>query len=353
MIKKYICSICKEEFLSIDQVINHLKNTEKIDSEDIDSFFDVLEIENLDSREWSDIEAKRIKQEPIKTMPSIPEDLLPQGWIREEIQKYPYEPFYYYEDEYYCSEHKFLTKDLSEFLSHVLKEHSKDYEKVLKHVVFKQLKDKVSKENNRKTLEALIQSEIQKWLLKAEETQPQALSTHVEQYFTNLLEYLEGNTSICPYCNTEAMISNKLHLNKIHFCLVKGAIEEDARLRKKFEEYKQKYGYYPYMGEEKYLCEWNNEPILLRLHAVLHLYQDHNKTFQNLVKSKILSGELIEFLANKKYLNKETQAPTLRAKENKEQLDMSKLPIKIKKQVSLSKSENVLLKWLDKERTKH
>jgi hypothetical protein len=130
-------------------------------------------------------------------------------------------------------------------------------------------------------------------------------------------------------------------------------MEEDPRLRKKFEEYKQKYGYYPYMGEERYLCEWNNEPILLRLHSVLHLFQDHRGTFERLVKSGILKGELIDFLAKKKYLNKETQPPILKAGENKEKLDLCKLPIKTKREVNLSESEDALLKWLDKERTKH
>ena len=357
MIKKYVCSICKEEFLSVDAILNHLRNAKdemhsEIDYDNLDAYFDILEIENLDSKEWTDIKEKRIETPPIKTMPSVPQDLLPQGWIREQVEEYPYKPYYYYEGVYFCQEHNLLTKDLSEFLSHVLKEHNKDYEKVLKYVVFKQLKDKVSKENNKKALETLIQSEIQKWLLKAEETQPQALSTHVEQYFTNLLEYLEGNTTVCPYCGTEALISNELHLNKIIFCLQKGAEEEDPSLRKKFEEYRERYGYYPYMGNERYLCEWNNEPVLLRLHSVLHLYQDHNKTFVNLFKSGILKGELITFLAEKKYLNKETQAPTLKAIENKERIDLNKMPIKIKKPVNLSKSENALLEWLDKERVK-
>jgi hypothetical protein len=67
----------------------------------------------------------------------------------------------------------------------------------------------------------------------------------------------------------------------------------------------------------------------------------------------MLKGELIDFLAKKKYLNKETQPPILKAGENKEKLDLCKLPIKTKRQVNLSKSEDAFLKWLDKERTKH
>jgi DNA-directed RNA polymerase subunit RPC12/RpoP len=362
MLKKYICSICKEEFLSIDQVINHLKYTEKVDSEDIDSFFDVIEVETLDSREWTDIKEKRIETPPIKTMPSVPEEYLPKGWIREAVLEYPYKPYYYYpsEQQYYCSDHKFLTKDLNKFLIHILAEH-KDYENVLRHAVenvlrhavVETLKDKVAMDTNKKAIQEAVEKQIQRWLLEAQQTEPEALNRHVEEHFNSLFEYLEGNTTICPYCNSEALISNKVHLDKIFYCLQKGAMEEDSRLRERFEKYKQKYGHYPYIGEEKYLCEWNNEPVLLRLHAVLHLFADHNKTFVNLVKSKILSGELIEFLANKKYLNKETQTPILKAQENKEKLDLNKSPIKIRKQVNLSKGEDALLKWLDKERTKH
>jgi hypothetical protein len=357
MIKKYICSKCFEEFLSIEQVLEHLKNAQDdthkdIDRENLDAYFDVLEIENLDSREWTDIEQKRIRQEPIKTMPSVPEEYLPSGWIREQAEVYPYKPFYYYQGEYYCQKHKFLTKDLNAFVSHILTEHSKDFENVMKHIIIEQLKNKVTEETSKKTMQELIEKEIQRWLLHAEEKEPEALRNHVEQYFTNLLEYLEGDTTICPYCLTEAIIKNQLHLDKIFYCLQKGAMEEDPRLRKKFEEYKQKYGYYPYMGEERYLCEWNKTPVLLRLHSILHLFQDHRRTFENLVKNNILQGELISFLFDKKYLNKETQAPILKAKENKEKLDLSKLPIKIKKQVNLSKDEEALLRWLDSQRVK-
>jgi hypothetical protein len=359
MIRKYICSLCKEEYYSIDAMLNHLRNSRdeihsNIDYDNLDIYFDVLEIENLDSREWTDVKEKRIETQPIKTMPSVPEEYLPKGWIREAVLEYPYRPYYFYpkEQEYFCSEHKFSTKDLSEFLNHVLKEHSKDYDKVLKHVVFEQLKDKVSKENNRKTLETLVQSEIRKWLLKAEEREPEALHKHVEEHFNDILEYLKGNRTVCPYCGTEAIIKNQLHLDKIFYCLQKGAMQEDSRLKRKFEDYKQRYGYYPYMGEEKYLCEWDDTPVLLKLHSLLHIYQDHRGTFERLVKSGILSGELITFLYNKKYLNKETQAPILKAEENKEKLDLCKLPIKTKRQVNLSKSEDAFLKWLDKERTK-
>jgi hypothetical protein len=349
MLKKYVCSICKEEFFSIDQVINHLKNTEKVDSEDIDSFFDVIEVETLDSREWTDFKEKRIETMPIKTMPSIPKELLPSGWIREQVQEYPYKPYYYYEGEYYCSEHKFLTKDLNKFLIHILAEH-KDYENVLRHAVVETLKDKVAMDTNKRVIQELIEKQIQQWLLDAEQKESEALYKHVEEHFNSLLEYLKGTINTCPICNTEALINNKLNLDKIMFCLQKGAMEEDPRLRKKFEEYKKKYGYYPYIGEERYLCEWNKTPVLLRLHSVLHLYQDHRKTFENLVKNNILQGELISFLFDKKYLNPETLPKIQHAQENREQLN--KLPIKIKKQANLNQGEEEFLQWLDKERTK-
>jgi hypothetical protein len=348
------CLICGALYPE-DDIIYHLEynHWDIVEERGLWESFEYLEQEK-ESREWTDIEQERIRPEPIKTMPSVPQDLLPSGWIREEVQEYPYKPFYYYpsEQQYYCSEDKYLAKDFNSFLIHVLTKHPRDYENVLRHAVVETLKDKVAMDTNKRTIQELVERQIQRWLLEAEQKEPEALYKHVEEHFNSLLEYLKGNTNTCPYCNTEALINNKLHLDKIHFCLVKGAMEMDARLRKKFESYKQKYGYYPYMGNALYECTWDDKKVFLKLHPLLHVYQDHNTAFKGLIKTGILKGELIDFLAKKKYLNKETEPPTLKATENKEKLDLNKSPIKIMKQVNLSKDEDSLLRWLDKERVK-
>jgi hypothetical protein len=73
------------------------------------------------------------------------------------------------------------------------------------------------------------------------------------------------------------------------------------------------------------------------------------------VKNGILQGiedkdsSIIDFLYEKQYLKKTKQPPILKAQEPTEKLSRG---VVIKKQVQLSKSEDALLKWLDKERVK-
>jgi hypothetical protein len=334
--RKYICSKCYEEFLSIEDITNHMKNSHP-EIEDLDAYIDIID---LDSREWTDFEQRRIRPEPIKTEPSVPREYLPEGWVRAE--EYPEKPYYYYDGQYWCSEHKFLTKSESEFLAHVLAHHTNDFDKVLRHVVKQGLLKKVTSDMTKKELETLVYQEIKDWLSKVEEKEPIALQKHVESYFEDLLSYLEGTTDICPICNKVATIDNKHHLDKIMFCLLKGA-KEYEHLRKKLEAYKGKEA--NWLLNESYPCQWNGRGIGMRLTSVLHLYQDHRTTFERLVKSSILSGELIDFLQNKKYLSKETQPPMLKADEKREQLSRG---ITIKKKVNLSKAEQALLDWLNK-----
>jgi hypothetical protein len=73
------------------------------------------------------------------------------------------------------------------------------------------------------------------------------------------------------------------------------------------------------------------------------------------VKNGILQGiedkdsSIIDFLYEKQYLKKTKQPPILKASEPTEKLSKG---VVIKKQVNLSKGEDALLKWLDKERVK-
>jgi hypothetical protein len=203
---------------------------------------------------------------------------------------------------------------------------------------------KVTADTTKKELQNLVYEEIRQWLSKVEEKEPEALQRHVESYFEDLLSYLKGKTEVCPICHKVATIDNKLHLDKITQCLIKGALSTQ-KYKKLLEDYKAKKGYYPYLGEEYYTCTWNGKEIDLKLHPILHMYQDHKTTFERLVKANILGGELIQFLYHKKYLNKETQPPMLKADEKREQLSRG---ITIKKKVNLSKAEQALLDWLNK-----
>jgi len=338
MTKKYVCAKCYEEYLTLDGIVEHIKANHP----EIETIEDYIDIIDLDSREWSDISetVKRIKIPPITTEPSIPKDLLPEGWSRAE--EYPTKPYYYYDGEYYCSAHKYLTKSESEFLAHILAYHGQDFDKVLKHVVKQSLLKKVTADTTKKELESLVYQEIKDWLSKVEEKDPIALRKHVESYFEDLLSFLRGETEVCPICQRVATIDNKLHLDKIMFCLLKGA-KEYEHLKKKLEAYKGKEA--NWLLNESYQCQWNGQEIGMKLLSVLHLYQDHRSTFERLVKSSVLSGKLIDFLHNKKYLNKETLPPMQKAQEPKEQLSKS---IVIKRRENLSKGEQALLEWLKK-----
>jgi hypothetical protein len=345
-VRKYICSICKEEYYSIENILQHLKSAsdelhQGIDKQDLDSYFDIID---LDSREWTDIEQRRIRLEPIKTEPSVPKDLLPQGWIRAE--EYPTKPYYYYDGQYWCSEHKFLTKSETEFLVHVLTHHTNDFDKVLKHVVEQSLLKKVTTDVTRKELQNLMYEEVRQWLRKVDEVQPDALNFYFQDYYHRLFAFLRGDIEVCPICSKVATVDNKYHLDKIMYCLLKGA-KEYEHLRKKLEAYQGKEA--NWLLNELYPCLWNGKEIGMKLLSVLHIYQDHKPTFEELVKANVLSGKLIDFLHHKKYLNKETQPPILKGEEPTEKLSRG---VVIKKQVQLSKSEEALLKWLDKERTK-
>jgi hypothetical protein len=342
MTKKYVCAKCYEEYLTLDGIVEHIKQSHP-EVESVEDYIDIIE---LDSREWTDISetVKRMKIPPITTEPSVPKDLLPEGWIRAE--EYPIKPYYYYDGQYWCSVHKYLTKSENDFLAHLLAYHPRDFETVLKHIVKQSLQKKITEDMTKKQLETLVYEEVRDWLSKVEEKEPVALQRHVESYFEDLLSFLRGETEICPMCQRVATIDNKLHLDKIMFCLLKGA-KEHEHLKKKLEAYKGKEA--NWLLNESYQCQWNGQEIGMKLLSVLHLYQDHRGTFERLVKSSILSGKLIDFLHNKKYLNKETLPPMLKGEEPKEQLSKG---IVIKKQTQLSKGEDALLKWLDKERVK-
>jgi hypothetical protein len=73
------------------------------------------------------------------------------------------------------------------------------------------------------------------------------------------------------------------------------------------------------------------------------------------VKNGILQGiedkdsSIIDFLYERKYLKKSQQPPMLKAQEPTEKLSKG---VVLKRQVNLSKDEDALLKWLDKERVK-
>jgi hypothetical protein len=342
MTRKYVCSKCYEEFLAIEDIVNHLKNAHpEVEDIDIDSYIDVID---LDSREWSDIEQRRIRLEPIKTEPSVPREYLPEGWIREEVKEYPYKPYYIYKDAYYCSEHNYVAKDENEFLVHLLAYHPKDFEVVLKHMVKQSLQKKITEDITKKQLETLVYQEIRDWLNKVEEKELIALQRHVESYFEDLLSYLEGTTDLCPICQKVAVIDNKLYLDKITQCLIKGALST-PKYKKLLEDFKAKHGYYPYLGGEYYKCTWNNKEVLMKLHSILHVFLDHSTTFQRLVENKVLDGDLVQFLHQKKYLKKQKEQYIPKAQESGEKLSKG---IIIKRKVNLSKGEQALIEWLKK-----
>jgi hypothetical protein len=136
--RKYICSLCKEEYFSVEEISNHLKSAEDevhkgIDKNNLDVYFEVID---LDSREWTDISetVKRIKVPPISVMPSVPPELVPEGFVRIEDM-----PYYYKDKSYYCSSHKKTYDIENDFLMHVLAEHPRDFDRVLKFIVKRSL----------------------------------------------------------------------------------------------------------------------------------------------------------------------------------------------------------------------
>jgi hypothetical protein len=150
-------------------------------------------------------------------------------------------------------------------------------------------------------------------------------------------------------------IENKLHLDKIFQCLRKGIELQGGKLYQTLKAWEQQGKPYEFWKVAKYLCKWNNKEAWLSLYPLLHIYQDHRGTFDRLVKNGILQGiedkdsSIIDFLYEKQYLKKTKQPPILKASEPTEKLSRG---VVIKKQVQLSKDEDALLRWLDKERIK-
>jgi hypothetical protein len=339
MVKKYVCAKCYEEFLSIEDIVNHMKNSHP-EIEDLDAYVDIIE---LDSREWTDISetVKRMKVPPIAVMPSVPPELVPEGFIR--IEDYPY---YYKENRYYCKEHRRSFDTENEFLVHILTEHSKDFEQMLKFVVKKSLGQKILEKTTKEQLKDMVDKEIRNWLLKIEEQRPEALSLHVENYFNSLLSFMKGDTEICPICNRLCTINNTLHLEKIF-----NGLRKVVQLKgKEYYDYLQKLERenkgYQYWMSARYLCQWNGEDIPIKLYPLLHLYLDHPERFESL--AGILQGDLIDYLREKKYL-KQREVQTPKPIEPVEKLSRG---IVIKRKENLSQGEQALLNWLDKERVK-
>jgi hypothetical protein len=344
--RKYVCSICKEEYYSIEDILQHLKSAKNeehknIDKEDLDAYFDVID---LDSREWTDFPPQRIKVPPIKTEPSVPKELLPKDFIRGE--EYPTKPYYYDGTYFYCSEHKYKTNDDSEFLAHVLKYHSKDFEIVLKHLLKTNVQKQIVQGVKEESLKELLDIELQKWLKKVEEKAPEQLTMYIDDYFTRLKAFLTGQEEICPLCNRLCTINNTLHLEKIF-----NGLRKVVQLKgKEYYDYLQKLERenkgYQYWISAKYLCQWNGEDIPIKLYPLLHLYLDHPERFESL--AGILQGDLIDYLREKKYL-KQREVQTPKPIEPAEKLSKG---IVIKRKENLSQGEQALLNWLDKERVK-
>jgi hypothetical protein len=347
MAKKYVCSKCFEEFLTLDGIVEHIKQSHP-ELESVEDFIDIID---LDSREWSDISetVKRIKVPTITTEPSVPKDLLPEGWIRAE--EYPEKPYYYYDGQYYCSAHKYLTKSENDFLAHLLAYHPRDFETVLKHIVKQSLQKKITEDMTKKQLETLVYEEVRDWLSKVEEKEPEALQRHVESYLEDLLSFFKGETDICPICSRVYTIDNKLHLDKIFQCLRRGIELYDSKLYQSLKEHEQQGKGYEFWKTIKYDGKWNGNEIGLSIYPLLHVYQDHYGTFVRLVKNGILEGigdkekSIIDFLYEKQYLKKTKQPPILKASEPTEKLSKG---VVIKKQVNLSKGEQALIEWLKK-----
>jgi hypothetical protein len=346
--RKYVCGKCYEEYLSIEDIITHMKNSHP-EVEDIDSYIDIIDLE---SREWTDISEtiKRIKLPPIATMPSVPPELVPEGFVR--IEDYPY---YYKETKYFCKEHQKTFDTDNDFLMHILAEHPKHFDSMLKFIVKKSLLTKELVRAKESEVRKTIDKELHNWFMKAEQQQPEALSSYVEDFFDRLENFLKGDDDICPICSRVFTIDNKLHLDKIFQCLRRGIELYDSKLYQSFKEHEQQGKGYEFWRTIKYDGKWNGKEIGLSIYPLLHVYQDHYGTFVRLVKNGILQGiddkekSIIDFLYEKHYLKKTKQPPILKAQEKGEQLSKG---IVIKKQVQLSKSEDALLKWLDKERTK-
>jgi hypothetical protein len=348
MVKKYVCAKCYEEFLSIEDIVNHMKNSHP-EVEDIDSYIDIIDLE---SREWTDISEtiKRIKLPPIATMPSVPPELVPEGFVRIEDM-----PYYYKDKSYYCSPHKKTYDIENDFLMHILAEHPRDFDRVLKFVVKRSLLAKELDRVKEGELKKTIDKEVHQWFMKAEQQQPEALSAYVEDFFDRLLNFLKGDDDICPICNRLYTIQNQLHLDKIFQCLKKGIELQGGKLYQTLKAWEQQGKPWEFWKVCKYLCKWNNKQVWLSLYPLLHIYQDHRGTFDRLVKDGILQGiedkdsSIIDFLYEKQYLKKTKQPPILKASEPTEKLSKA---VVVKKQVNLSKGEDALLKWLDKERVK-
>jgi hypothetical protein len=348
MTRKYVCAKCYEEYLTLDGIVEHIKQSHP----EIESVEECIDIIDLESREWTDIgeTIKRIKVPPISVMPSVPPGLVPEGFVRIEDM-----PYYYKDKSYYCSPHKKTYDIENEFLMHILAEHPRDFDRVLKFIVKKSLLAKELHKATEREIKTAIDRELQQWFMKAEQQQPEALSAYVEDFFDRLENFLRGDDDVCPICSRMYTIDNKLHLDKIFQCLRRGLELYDSKLYQSLREHEQQGKGYEFWKAIKYIGKWNGKETGLSLYPLLHIYQDHYGTFLRLVENGILEGigdkekSIIDFLYEKQYLKKTKQPPILKASEPTEKLSKG---VVIKKQVNLSKGEDALLKWLDKERTK-
>jgi hypothetical protein len=283
-------------------------------------------------------------------MPSVPPELVPEGFVRIEDM-----PYYYKDKSYYCSPHKKTYDIENDLLMHILAEHPRDFDRVLKFIVKKSLLAKELERAKEGELKKTIDKEVHRWFMKAEQQQPEALSAYVEDFFDRLENFLKGDTDICPICNRLSTIQNQLHLDKIFQCLKKGIELQGGKLYQTLKAWEKQGKPWEFWKVCKYLCKWDNNETWLSLYPLLHVYQDHKGTFERLVKNGILQGtkpkdeSIIDFLYEKRYLKKTQTVPMLKAQEPTEKLSKG---IIVKRQVNLSKGEDALLEWLDKERVK-
>jgi hypothetical protein len=309
---------------------------EKLDGQ----YWQEITLEEASSREWSDVG----KDDPIVNPPQDPmKPLYEYPKYSEERMKdaveYPYKPYYKEGEAFICAEHGYGTKSFDEFMSHMLKYHPDDFEAWLKHHVGEGLKHRIrykygsSEHLSPEILSRLVEAELKEIMLTTELTQEnnlEAFSGYADRSFSEMRDFLTGKTNICPLCHKdmEYHTEDNAYLSKKIIDSLKAGMTTLSREDEK---------YYYKVVKRKYPAKWRAEDIDLCLRNTLHMHLTHGR-IESLVKAKILSGALPEWLASKGYEDKQTKMNLSSLFPDSQDSPSDK---------NTTKSEKILKRWLE------
>lgn len=313
----YRCLIagCGFEADTLDEITEHIEHGDRMHEFHLEKLGlsncyqeGLLNSEELAEREDSDQTVLTIKKK--KPQPSEWTDY---AYDPKYSRPYPAYPYYKLKEtnEFGCiAEPVFKTRDAKEFLAYMYESHREDAIEWMKNHLRNKLVDKIrlgsSELISDATLEKMTNDEFRELCMYTElkSKQPEVMGGLVSGKHERLKEFLQGRLDVCPECNLASVNlsanDKEAHREKL---ILDGIKTVNAHLSSIEYDPKKPKGYYEHLTHQKFSGTWNGESISLCLLCNMHAHLRHPLSYKLLWDSKILGGQLPDYLASESYLS--------------------------------------------------